>query len=214
MIRSVSQFLFVLATVIVVGAFAIWRLSYYRTYADELQDRFQRNTQYVSDLKVFAADARAFEAANLIPQGEPEPAQGGQELDRLDDLIALAQHSYEHVRHGPDEAEAYARYHSQWLAYRQAAGQVVALSRAGRGPEALALFAASSRPAYAAVSGTLVELSDDNLAEAGATAQKADAAYRDSCLMTIAVAALAALVVLGQLFQARATAGQEPVKAR
>ena len=196
-------FFFVLAVIVVLGAFSLWRLSFYKTYADEVRDRFARNTQYVSDLKVFAAEMRAEEAASVVASQPADAADAG--LTRIDDLAALTMHSYEHVVHAPNEARAYLSFRAAWATYRRDAGQVLALAQAGRATEAAAQFRTTSHAAYDAASDSLAALADLNLDAAGDAAAAADAAYRDAILTTVAAVGLGALAVLGRAAEALAS---------
>jgi signal transduction histidine kinase len=202
-VRFSGVFLFVLAAVIVLGSFSAWRLSDYRTYSDELRDRFFRSTQYIGDLNNFTSDFRAGEGAGLLATGPAQIDANAAELKRLDSLVALAQHSYEHVDHDRAERALYDQFRAQWRAYRNVADQVLALALAGRRGEATAMYQSASRPAYDAASDTLGRLTELNVANANAATLRADAAYREARFLTMAAMVFAGLTVVGGLIHMR-----------
>jgi signal transduction histidine kinase len=201
--RFSGVFLFVLAVVIVLGSFSAWRLSGYRIYSDELRDRFFRSTQYIGDLNNFTSDFRAAEATALLGADTGVSAADSTALAHLDAHIALAEHSYEHVDHDAAEWKLYGVFKTKWSAYRDVAGQGVALLRSGRGAEAVTLYKTVSAAAYDAASDTLGSLTDLNVANATAAAQRADSAYQQARILTILAMTFAGLMVVGGLVHMR-----------
>jgi signal transduction histidine kinase len=201
--RFSSVFLFVLAAVVVLGSFSAWRLSGYRTYSDELRDRFFRSTQYIGDLNNHTSDFRAGEATGLLSSNNSDVASNTQDLKKLDDLIALAQHSYEHVYHEKSELALYTKFRTEWSIYRKGADRVLARWAAGPKSEATAMYRTSSRRAYDAASDTLGLLTDLNIADAHAATAQADGAYREAVLLTMLAMTFAGLMVVGGLIHMR-----------
>jgi signal transduction histidine kinase len=201
--RFSGVFLFVLAVVIVLGSFSAWRLSDYRTYSGELRDRFFRSTQYIGDLNNYTSDFRAGEGTAILSLDPTRASENIKELQKLDDLVALAQHSYEHVSHSAHESEIYTRFRSEWAAYRAIAGQVLSLAAAGQRQQATTVYLAASRSAYDAASDTLGELTELNLVDANAATRRADSAYHEASLATILAMVFAGLMVVGGLLHMR-----------
>src|ERR1700683_5236206 len=102
--RFSTVFLLVLAVVIVLGAFSIWRLTSYYIYSAEIDERFFRSTQFIGDLNNFTSDFRAAEATALVSRNASETAANANALQELDRRISLSRHSYEYIYHDRDEA--------------------------------------------------------------------------------------------------------------
>jgi two-component system, OmpR family, sensor kinase len=201
--RFSTVFLLVLLVVVVLGAFSIWRLTDYYTFSAEIQDRFFRSTQYIGDLNNFTSDFRAAEGTGLLAAGPAQMAANENEREELDRRITLAQHSYEHIYHDKGEAALYAKFQAQWLAYRDSADQVLALSSSGHRPAAVVMYMTNSRSAYDAASDTLGELTDLNVANAQRAAKRAGLAYREQRELTAVAVGFAGLFVVGGLLYMR-----------
>jgi signal transduction histidine kinase len=198
-VRFSNVFLFVLAVVMVVGAFSAWWLSDYRTYSDDLRDRFFRSTQYLGDLNNYTSDFRAVEATGLLARNPREADATARERKTLDDAIALARRHYEQVAHDPDEVAGYQRFVQQWQAYRGVVDHVLTLLSAGRTAEASALYVTTSRLSYDRASDTLGRLTALNVAEAAVAARRADAAFHETRALTVAAMLFAGLMVAAGL---------------
>jgi two-component system, OmpR family, sensor kinase len=201
--RFSTVFWLVLAAVVVLGAFSIWRLTDYYRFSAEIRDRFFRSTQYIGDLNNFTSDFRAAEGSRLLSATAAEIAANAKERDELDRRITLAEHSYEHIVHDPDEAALYAKFLARWAAYRKAADHVLALAEAGGKAEANEFYLVESRSAYDAASDTLGELTDLNAANAVQAGLRADRAYRAARLVTAIAVGFAGLLVIGGLVYMR-----------
>ncbi len=201
--RFSTVFLLVFLVVIVLGAFSIWRLTDYYRFSAEIRDRFFRSTQYVGDLNNFTSDFRAAEGTGLLVVNPVEAVANDEERQELDQRITLAQHSYEHIRHDQDELNLYAKFRSQWFAYRDVANQVLALASGGRRSEAISLYMKDSRSAYDVASDTLGELTELNVAAAQRAGKHADSAYLEARALMVLAVGFAGLLVVGSLHYMR-----------
>jgi signal transduction histidine kinase len=202
-VRFSSVFLFVLAVVVVLGSFSAWRLSDYRTYSDELRDRFFRSTQYLGDLNNYTSDLRAVEGTALLTRSPADVAANARQLNTLDGEIAQAQRHYRHVVHDPDEIALDDRFETRWLAYRAVVAQLLDLSSQGKTGAAQQFYLSTSRSAYDRASDTLGQLTALNLAKAATAAQRAEAAFYQTRSLTIAAMAFAVVMVVAGLASMR-----------
>ena len=122
---------------------------------------------------------------------------------RLDSLIELAMHSYEHVPHDNAEVGLYMKFRNQWSAYRSLADQVFAATSEVERQQATGIYMTTSRSAYDAASDTLGALTELNLANANAATRRADAAYQEAQLATVLAMVFAAIMVIGGLVHMR-----------
>jgi signal transduction histidine kinase len=202
-VRFSGVFVFVLVVVVVLGLFSAWRLSDYRTYAGELRDRFFRSTQYIGDLNNYTSDFRAGEGDAILTVRRDLSADNAASLKQLDNLVTLAQHSYEHVPHDRGELALYAQFRRDWTSYRRIADTVLADASDGRRGQATALYLTSSRVAYDAASDALGRLTELNLADANLATREADAAYQQARLTTILAMLFAGLMIVGGFVHVR-----------
>jgi two-component system OmpR family sensor kinase len=199
---SVAGLAFLL--VVILGLFSLWRLEDYHLIAGEIRERYLQNTQFLGDLNNSTSDFRAAEATALLASTPYEMGENQQEIDRLDRLIGLAAHSFEHVNNDQPTMQLYADFTAKWGRYRQLADQVLALSRANRQIEGVTIYRTSSRLAYDAASDALGLLTERNRNDAAESSQRADLAYREArYLTTFAVVVAGLLVALGVVYMRR-----------
>src|SRR5208282_2605746 len=126
--RFSSVFILVLLLVVVLGLFSIWRLEDYHVIVAGIRDRYLPNTQFLGDLNNFTSDFRAAEATALLSSTQSEISANQKDVEQLDRLITLAQHSYEHVPNAAVESRLYVDFAGKWSTYRDTAAKVIALS--------------------------------------------------------------------------------------
>jgi two-component system OmpR family sensor kinase len=195
--RGSTVFTMVTLLVVVLGSFSIWRLRDYHEISVGIRDRLLRNTQYIGDLNNFTSDLRTAEGTSLLAATNEQVRINKQQIEELDDRITLAQHSFEHIAHGDDEAVLYQQFQQQWLTYRQIAGEVMALSTTPQKMEAIDLYTTRSNAAYQEASDTLGALTELNVNNADTMTRRADAAYIEARLLTTIAVLLAGLTVTG-----------------
>ena len=200
---SVAILLFLL--MILLGLFSLWRLDDYHLIAGEIRERYLENTQFLGDLNNFTSDFRAAEAAALLASTPYEVAENEREIKRLDDLITLAEHSFEHVPNDETTTGLYADFVTKWRHYHRLADQVLALSNGNRQIEGAAIYRTSSRLAYDAASDALGVLTESNRHDAAESSERADRAYRHARYLTASAVVIAGLIVIGGLVHTRRT---------
>jgi two-component system OmpR family sensor kinase len=201
--RALSAAIFIFLLVVLLGSFSLWRLEDYHIIAGEIRERYLRNTQFLGDLNNFTSDFRAAEATALLASTEFEVRENGEEVGRLDNLITLAQHSFERVPNDPAVNQLYADFLTKWAHYRRLADQVLTLSNSNRRVEGIALYRTSSHQAYDAASDALGMLTERNRHDAGESSLRADGAYRHARYLTAFAVVVAALIVIGGLVYTR-----------
>src|SRR5277367_3893830 len=130
--RAWSAAVLIFLLVILLGLFSLWRLEDYHLFAEDIRDRYLQNTQFLGDLNNSTSDFRAAEAAALLASTPYEVRENTEEIGRLDALISLAEHSFEHVPNAPEIGALYADFAVKWRHYRGLADQVLALSNGNR----------------------------------------------------------------------------------
>src|SRR5579863_4447215 len=105
--RAWSVAALVLTLVMLLGLFSLWRLDDYQLIVSDIRERYLENTQFLGDLNNFTSDFRAAEAAALLASTPVELDKNKKEIGQLDDLIGLAEHSFEHVRNDPPTTVLY-----------------------------------------------------------------------------------------------------------
>jgi two-component system OmpR family sensor kinase len=198
---SVAVLIFLL--VVLLGAFSLWRLDDYHIIAGEIRERYLQNTQYLGDLNNFTSDFRAAEATALLASAKYEVGENEQEIAQLDNLIAVAEHSFEHVANNDEVTALYADFLAKWRHYRRLADQVLSLSRGSRQVEGIAIYRTGSRLAYNAASDALGVLTERNRHDAAESSLRADRAYRQARYLTAFAVVIAGLIVIGGLVQTR-----------
>ena len=185
------------------GTFSLWRLDDYHISADKIRERYLQNTQFLGDLNNFTSDFRAAEAAALLASAKSEVDENEQEAAQLDNLIARAQHNFEHVANDHEVVALYADFLAKWLHYRRLADQVLSLSRDNRQIEGIAIYRTISRQAYNAASDALGVLTERNRHDAAESSLRADRAYRQARYLTVFAVVIAGLIVIGGLIHTR-----------
>ena len=203
--RVSSVAVLIIALVILLGAFSLWRLEDYNIIAGEIRERYLQNTQFLGDLNNSTSDFRAAEAASLLASAPAEARENTDEVSRLDNLITLAEHSYEHVSNEPDVDALYADFAVKWRDYRTIADRVLTLARTGRASDGIALYRTRSRTAYDAASDALGVLTERNRHDAAESSKRAGRAYRQARILTALAVVIAGLIVIGGLVHTRRT---------
>jgi two-component system, OmpR family, sensor kinase len=203
--RAWSLAALVFLLVMLLGLFSLWRLDDYDIIVGEIRERYLQNTQFLGDLNNFTSDFRAAEGAALLASAPSEIDDNAKEIERLDHLVTLAEHSFEHIRNDAATNERYADFAARWLAYRHVANQVLALANTSRGAEGIALYRKESRQAYDAASDALGLLTERNRHHAAEASQRADKAYRQARYLTVLAIVVAGLIVIGGLIYVRRT---------
>jgi len=201
--RFYSVFLVVIAAVIVVGSFGIWRLSDYRTYSDDLRDVFFRSTEYLGDLNNYTSDFRSDEGALLLADRQGDTRAIGREMIMLDAQIDRAYRNYGAIVHDPRETAAVALFWRHWAAYRAGVNRVLTAVNAGHLAEAKAFYLGPSHRAYDTASDTLGQLTDLNVESAAITARRADTVFYQTRALNLAAMIFAGLMVIAALVMIR-----------
>src|ERR1700739_4399256 len=161
-----AVFLLFFLLVVVLGSFSIWRLSNFSRMSADVAEVWLPNTRALGDLNNFTSDFRAIEGSNLLTT-DPSVLTGTEhQMTELDRAIAQAEQRFERIRRDRAENGLYASFKQEWNEYRTLVNQIVALSRANRRAEAVALYGGSSRAAYERASDTLGRLTDQAVANA------------------------------------------------
>ncbi len=191
-------FLAMFATVVVLGLASVWSLSHSNEVSTDVRNRWLPNVRLIGDLNNFTSDYRTAEADTLLAATPEELASSLKEIPLLDQAVLRAQRDYEQIRHGDEEAGLYREFSTTWSLYKTIAQRVTALSAAGRGAEAAAIYRDRSRITYDAASDLLGRLTDYNVALAARASERSAAAY-DHAKWLMGVALLAAGVMLAVL---------------
>ena len=200
---SIAVLIFLL--VILLGLFSLWRLHDYDIIAGEIRERYLENTQFLGDLNNSTSDFRAAEATSLLASTGIEASENEGDVRHLDNLIELAEHSFEHVRNNAEVAALYADFTAKWRNYRRLADQVLTLAKSNRQAEGIALYRTQSRVAYDAASDALGVLTESNRQAAAESSLRADKAYRQARYLTALAVVVAGVIVIGGLIHTRRT---------
>jgi two-component system, OmpR family, sensor kinase len=201
--RASSVAVFILLLVVLLGAFSLWRLDDYHVSADKIRERYLQNTQFLGDLNNFTSDFRAAEATALLASARYEIDENEQEIAQLDNLIARAQHNFEHVANDDEVVALYTVFLAKWQYYRRLADEVLSLSRSNHQVEGITIYRTSSRLAYNAASDALGVLTEHNRRDAAESSLRADRAYRQARYLTVFAVVIAGLIVIGGLLHTR-----------
>jgi signal transduction histidine kinase len=201
--RFFSVFLFVIATVIVVGSFGIWRLSDYRTYSDDLRDVFFRSTEYLGDLNNYTSDFRADEGALLLAGRTDDTRSIVREMVTLDGRIERAYRNYRAIAHERREIAVEAQFAQRWTTYRTGVDRLLTAVNAGHRDVAKAIYLGPTHRAYDTASDTLGRLTDLNVENAAIAARHADTVFYQTRALNLAAMIFAGLMVAAALVTIR-----------
>jgi len=194
-----AVFLLFFLLVVVLGSFSIWRLSNFSRLSADVAEVWLPNTRALGDLNNFTSDFRAIEGSNLLSTDPSELAATEKQMAELDRSIAEAERSFERIRRDTAENDLYGLFKERWNEYRTLVNQIVALSRASRKTEALAIYAGASRAAYDAASDTLGRLTDQAVANAQAASGRLGVAYRQAFWLIVLGITIAGIMVVAAL---------------
>jgi two-component system, OmpR family, sensor kinase len=198
-----AVFLLFFLLVVVLGWFSIWRLSNFSRMSADVAEVWLPNTRALGELNNFTSDFRAIEGSNLLTSDPSELAETERQMTELDRAIAQAERSFERIRRDPTENNLYGSFKQEWNEYRTLVNQIVALSRANRRAEAVALYGGASRAAYGAASDTLGRLTDKAVADAQAASDRLHAAYRQAFWLIVLGIVIAGVMVVAALVHVR-----------
>ncbi len=194
-----AVFLVLFLLIVVLGFFSIWRLSNFNRVSADVAEVWLPNTRVLGDLNNFTSDFRAIEGSNLLSSDPIEIAATEKQIAELDRSIADAERGFERIRHVAAEDALYGRFKGYWNDYRKIVNQILVLSRSNRKPEALALYAGTSRAAYNAASDTLGQLTDQAVANAQAASDRLGVAYRQAFWLILLGMVIAGVMVVAAL---------------
>ena len=190
-------FALLLMLVIGLGAFSIQRLGDVNEASDEIRNHWLQDARILGDLANYMSDYRAAEATDLLSATPAEQAASSREVDSLRDTVARHQQAYTTVVQEPGDSAVYAQFAQQWDDYRAVAAQVLALSRAGRHDEALALFHGGSRRAFDRASDTLAQLTAQTVEKAHQASERAADTYEHGRRLIVIAMITAGLLLAG-----------------
>jgi two-component system OmpR family sensor kinase len=198
-----AVFLLFFLLVGVLGLFSIWRLSNFSALSADVAEVWLPNTRALGDLNNFTSDFRAIEGSNLLSNDPSELAETERQMTELDRSIAQAERSFERIRRDPAENDLYGSFKQDWSQYRTLVNQIVALSRANRKADAVALYGGPSRAAYERASDTLGRLTDEAVANAQAASDRLRVAYRQAVWLIVLGIVIAGVMVVAALVHIR-----------
>jgi len=195
--RLFLLFFALFATVVVLGLASVWSLSHSNEVSTDVRTRWLPNVRLLGDLNNFTSDYRTAEADCLLAASSEELASSLREIPALDQAVLRAQHDYEQIPHGTEEAALYREFSTTWALYKTIAEQVTALSAAGRNAEAAAIYRARSRVTYNAASDLLDRLTEYNVTLAARASRRSAAAYDHAIwLMGVALAVAGSMLAV------------------
>jgi two-component system, OmpR family, sensor kinase len=198
-----AVFLLFFMLVVVLGLFSIWRLSNFSALSADVAEVWLPNTRALGDLNNFTSDFRAIEGSNLLSNDPSELAETERQMTELDRSIAQAERSFERIRRDAAENDLYGSFKQDWNEYRTLVNQIVALSRANRKADAVALYGGASRAAYERASDTLGRLTDQAVANAQAASDRLRVAYRQAFWLIVLGIVIAGVMVVAALVHIR-----------
>ncbi len=179
-VRLSLVFVLFLLLVVGVGLFGIDRLSNFHSVSAQISGRWLQSNRILGDLNNYISDYRAFEADALIATSRSDLRAAEGQIDRLDGVIREVEARYGKIEHDPAELALYEQFMTQWAAYRQLVGRVVALAHQKDTTEAVALYRGDSRRAFEQANGTLGVLTQRNVAGAAEATEREADAYREA----------------------------------
>ncbi len=198
-----AVFLLFFLLVVVLGGFSIWRLSNFSRMSADVAEVWLPNTRALGDLNNFTSDFRAIEGSNLLTTDPSVLAETEHQMAELDRAIAQAERRFERIRRDSAENDLYGSFKQEWNEYRTLVNQIVALSRANRKAEAVALYGGASRAAYGAASDTLGRLTDQAVADAQVASDRLRVAYRQAFWLIVLGIVIAGVMVVAALVHIR-----------
>ena len=157
----------------------------------------------LGDLNNFTSDYRTAEANCLLAASSAELDSSLRAIPLLDQAVLRAQHDYEQIPHGKEEAALYQEFSTAWALYKGIADEVTTLAAEGRGAQAAALYRSRSRITYDAASDLLDRLTEYNVAMAARTSQHSASAYEHAKWLMGVALALAGLMLTVVIAQVR-----------
>jgi two-component system, OmpR family, sensor kinase len=200
--RLSLMFFTMFATVVVLGLASVWSLSHSNEVSTDVRDRWLPNVRLLGDLNNFTSDYRTAEANTLLAANGEELASSLREIPLLGQAVLRAQHDYEQIRHGKEEAALYEEFSTTWAHYKTIAQRVTALAAGGRNAEAAAIYRDRSRVTYDAASDLLGRLTDYNVALAALASERSATAYDHAKWLmgaALVVAGLMLTIVIAQV---------------
>jgi two-component system OmpR family sensor kinase len=194
---SVVAVLFML--VIGLGIFGFARLSAVNHMSEVIRNHWLRDTRVLGDLSNYMSDYRAAEATRLLSSTPAEFTASEKEIAALDATVTESQRAYEEITQDPSEAALYAGFAEQWAAYKTVAARVIALARAARLGDAVALYNTDSRRAFDLSSDTLSRLTDQTVTKARQDSDRATDTYRRARTMIVSAMLLAASLLFSMV---------------
>jgi two-component system, OmpR family, sensor kinase len=190
------------ATVTLLGLTSVWSLSHSNEVATDVRERWLPNVRLLGDLNNYTSDYRTAEANSLLAADSQELSSSLREVKLLDQAVQRAQHEYEQIPHGSEEASLYRDFSETWAQYKRIAEGVTTLSSAARNAEGAAIYRARSRATYDAASDLLGRLTEYNVALAARASERSASAYDHARWLmgvALAVAGLMLTVVIAQV---------------
>ena len=189
-------------TVVVLGLASAWSLNHSNEIATHVRNIWLPNVRLIGDLNNFTSDYRTAEANCLLAASSSELDSSLRAIALLDQAVLRAQHDYERIPHGPEEATLYQQFSTTWALYKSIADEVTTLARTGQSARAAAIYRSRSRTTYDAASDLLDQLTEYNVALAARASQHSATAYDQARWLmggALTLAGLMLAVVIAQV---------------
>jgi two-component system OmpR family sensor kinase len=201
--RLSLMFFALFATVVVLGLASAWSLSHSNEVATDVRDRWLPNVRLLGDLNNFTSDYRTAEANCLLADNSADLDSSLRAIPLLDQAVLRAQHDYEQIPHGQEEAALYQEFSTTWALYKTIASEVTTLAATGHAARAAATYRSRSRITYDAASDLLDRLTEYNVALAARASQRSANAYNHARWLMGAALVLAGLMLAVVIAQVR-----------
>jgi len=196
-IRVRLYFVFALLFLLVIGLGVVGfvRLSDVNLASEVIRNHWLRDVRVLGDLSNYMSDYRTAEATRLLASTALQAQASDEDIETLRTTVSSSQRAYEEVAQEAPEAALYREFSTQWDAYLQVAGKVIALARAGETPAAASIYNTESRRAFDLSSDTLSRLTQQTVVKAQLDTDRAAATYRNARAMLVTAMVLAAALM-------------------
>jgi signal transduction histidine kinase len=198
-LRLSLVFIFFFLLIFFLGMLSIARLRDFNKASADIADLWLPNTRVLGDLNNYTSDFRAAEGNFLLSSDAGESQAIEHEMVDLDRIITQSQESYEGIRHDPGELANYRLFREEWNDYRRIVNQMLELMRAGRKPDAVAMYMTKSRTAYDMASDELGRLTTQAVDSAREASNRVAESYRQAIWLIGTAMAFAGVLVTAAL---------------
>jgi CHASE3 domain sensor protein len=193
--KLILAFSFVLALMAVLGAFSVSQMGKVNQTSTDMADNWMPSVRVTLDMNTNTSDYKIAALQHVLSQDAAGMQRYEEELAAVLARFEKNAAEYDKLISSPDERALWNTFQRQWAQYLDVNKRVLALSRANKTDETMALMRGEGQKAFDESSATLLQLGELNVRGGRAASDAGDVIFESARMWSLVL--MAGAIVLG-----------------